>query len=55
MIPRQRSTSPSVGGEWGISRSLRGSYGTAGGKDGCLEVTSEQRDEIEREREAVKR
>lgn len=37
-----------AGGEKGINRSLRGSRGTAGGRDGCLEVTSEQRDEVEK-------
>lgn len=31
----------------GRSRSHAGRSGTAGGRDGCLEVTSEQRDETE--------
>lgn len=38
-----------------ISRSLGGSCGTAGGRDGCLEVTSEQRDEAQREKKTVGR
>lgn len=50
MIPRQRSSSQSGKREWvaSISRSLGRSHGTAGGRDECLEVTSEQRDETER-------
>lgn len=38
------------GQQEGINRSHRGSRGTDGGRDGCLEVTSEQRDETERGR-----
>ena len=44
VIPRRRSSSSQAWkrGGGGINRSLGGSHGTAGGRDGCLEVTSEQ-------------